>query len=197
MYAFLVEYLAQFALLVALLRALVVMDGLAFMFLRGRRDIRWHRSMKITFPEPFLLLFATIYLGSFGPFAPMGAHALPVLVGASSSACGLYLFCWSFVAYRTVGTGHYVDEDHQVVQTGPYALVRHPMYCAAVFVWLGLALAVRDWALLTLTFAYVIPAYYFYAKEEEAMMVEELGSRYAEYATRVPMLFPRPLNIWE
>jgi protein-S-isoprenylcysteine O-methyltransferase Ste14 len=139
-----------------------------------------------------------IYLSFYGPFAPMGvADTFLAMVGVTFSACGLGLFGWSFVAYRTVGTGHYIDEDHQVVQSGPHALVRHPMYCAAAFIWLGLALAISDWALLTLTFAYVIPTYYFYAKEEEAMMVEGVGSKYAEYARKVPMLFPRPLNIWE
>lgn len=198
MFSFPIEYLPHVAILVATIRALVVINGLAFMFLRSRRDIRWNRSMRIAFPEPFLLLCAAIYLWIYEPFAPIGhGHALLALVGAAFSACGLGLFGWSFVAYRTVGTGHYIDEDHQVVQSGPYSLVRHPMYCAAAFIWLGLALAASDWALLTLTFAYVIPTYYFYAKEEEAMMVEGLGSAYAEYVSKVPMLFPRPLNIWE
>lgn len=193
----LIECLPQLALLVAAIRAIVVMDGLAFMFMRGKRDIRWNRSMKITFPEPFLLLWVTGYTLFYGPFAPIGLHAPLVLAGTALSISGLGLFAWSFLAYGNVGTGHYVDDDHQVIQSGPYALVRHPMYCGAVFVWLGLALAVGDWASLTLTFAYVVPAYYFYAKEEEAMMVRELGSKYVDYAARVPMLFPRPLNIWE
>jgi len=193
-----IDHLPLLALLVATIRALVVMDGLAFMFLRSKRDIRWHRSMKITLPEPFLLLCVTGYLWFNGPFAPMGSpYALLVVLGAALSCCGLWLFAWSFAAYRTVGTGHYVDEGHRVIRSGPYALVRHPMYCAATFIWLGLALASTDWALLTLTFAYVIPTYYFYAKDEEAMMVEALGSTYTDYAMAVPMLFPRPLNIWE
>jgi len=71
------------------------------------------------------------------------------------------------------------------------------MYCGAVFVWLGLSLATADWALLTFTFAYVVPAYYFYAKEEEEMMSREIRSSYGNYIAKVPMLFPRPLNIWD
>jgi protein-S-isoprenylcysteine O-methyltransferase Ste14 len=196
--AFVIDYLPWLALLIAAIRGLVVMDGLAVMFLRSKRDIHWNRSMKITFLEPFLLLFVTVYLWLYGPFAPIGAaRVFLVLLGAALCVCGLCMFGWAFVAYRRVGTGHYVDDDHQIIQSGPYALVRHPMYCAAVFVWLGLANSVGDWALLTLTFAYVIPTYYFYAKEEEDMMVEALGRQYVDYAARVPMLFPRPLNVWE
>ena len=54
-----------------------------------------------------------------------------------------------------------------------------------------------DWALLTLVFAYVVPAYFFYARDEEQMMASEFGRAYTDYAGRVLMLFPRPLSIWE
>jgi protein-S-isoprenylcysteine O-methyltransferase Ste14 len=198
MYVVVIDHLRLLALLVATIRALVIMDGLLFMFLRGTRDIRWNRAMRITFPEPFLLLCVTGYLWFGGSFAAMDAPYAFLLVAGSALSCyGLWLFAWSFVAYRDVGTGHYVDAGHQVVRSGPYAVVRHPMYCAATLIWLGLALAATDWALLTLTFAYVVPTYYFYAKEEEAMLGNALGSAYTNYAAKVPMLFPRPLNVWE
>ena len=190
---------AWIALAIAAARGFVVMDGLAFMALNKKRTIQWTRSMKITFAEPFLLLAASAYLGFYGPLAPMAEGAvIPLLaLGVACSVFGLIVFIWSFVAYRNVGTGHYVDDDHEVVATGPYALIRHPMYCAAIFIWLGLALAYADWALLNLTFAYVIPTYYFYAREEETMMGDALGARYTDYAARTPMLFPKPLAIWE
>ncbi len=192
------DILTGFALFIGALRVLVVFDGLLFMVLRSGRQIQWDRSMKIAFPEPFLLGAAVTYVWLFGPIAPMAeAYSLLVGLGALLSLLGIVIFAWSFVAYREVGTGHYVEDGHQVVSTGPYALVRHPMYCAAVFIWLGLSLATADWALLTFTFAYVVPAYYFYAKEEEQMMSRELGANYESYVARVPMLFPRPLNIWE
>lgn len=193
-----IDYLSLFVLFVAVARGLVVMDGLLFMFLRSGRDIKWGRSMKISFAEPFLLLLVSGYLWMYGALAPMATEYWPLIVfGTLLSFAGLILLGWSFVSYRTVGTGHYVDEDQEVVKTGAYGLVRHPMYCAATFIWLGLALANCDWAILTICFAYVIPTYYFYAREEEAMMTEAFGRAYSEYATRVPMLFPRPLTIWE
>lgn len=193
-----IELLAGVSLVVGAIRALIVFDGLLYMVLRSGRRIEWDRSMKIAFPEPFCLGAAVAYVWFFGPLAPMAeAYLVVVGLGTLLSVTGVALFAWSFVAYRDVGTGHYVEEDHDVVRTGPYALVRHPMYCGAVLIWLGLALAVGDWALLTFTFAYVVPAYYFYAREEEQMMSRELGTAYTDYVADVPMLFPRPLNIWE
>ena len=192
------DNMALITLLIAAIRALVVFDGLLFMVLKSGREIHWDRSLKIAFAEPFLLAVVVGHIGLLGPIAPMTASFVAVAAsGALFSCSGLVLFAWSFVAYRHVGTGHYVDKDHEVVQWGPYSLVRHPMYCAAIFIWLGLALANADWAVLTVTFAYVVPAYYFYARDEERMMARALGPAYSDYAARVPMLFPRPLNIWE
>lgn len=192
------DLLPLIVILIAAVRVIVVFNGLLFMLLRSKRTIQWDRAMKIAFAEPFLLAGATAHAWYFGPLAPMAVSPVAIiLVGVFFGCAGLTLFAWSFFAYPKVGTGHYLDEDHELVRSGPYALVRHPMYCAAVFIWLGLALATADWALLTLTFFYVIPAYYFYALEEERMMSREPGLSYARYASSVPMLFPRPLNIWE
>jgi len=195
MFAIVISYIA---LAIALARALVVFAGLAQMLIERERDIQWGRSMKIALPEPFMLLAAVVWLWAFGPVAVMSDSLMLVAaVGLLFSCFGLILFVWSFVAYQSVGTGHYIDDDHTVIETGPYALMRHPMYCAAIFIWLGLALAHLDWAILTLTYAYVIPAYYFYARDEEAMMVSAFKESYSDYAQRVPMLFPKPLSIWE
>jgi protein-S-isoprenylcysteine O-methyltransferase Ste14 len=37
------------------------------------------------------------------------------------------------------------DRGHQVVRTGPYALVRHPMYSGVIFFFLGVALLLGSW----------------------------------------------------
>ena len=194
----LVTMMSYIALTIALTRVLVVFNGIAVMLIKRKRDIQWGRSMKIAFLEPFMLMAVVTWLWMFGAMAPMSdSFLLMVAVGLLCSCFGLILFVWSFVAYRGVGTGHYVDDDQCVVETGPYALMRHPMYCAAIYIWLGLALTHLDWTILTLTFAYVIPAYYFYARDEESMMVSAFRKSYSDYAQRVPMLFPKLLSIWE
>ncbi len=45
-------------------------------------------------------------------------------------------------------------------------------------------------------FAYVIPAYFFNAREEEEMMIGKFGESYPEYRDRVQLLFQGPLAVW-
>jgi len=201
------EALAWTTLVISGARGAVVLAGLAVMLTSRKRDIEWGRSMRIAFPEPFLLLFATAWLAALGPIAPLASLGQPgVVVGIGSvmrvvgvlmSLFGAWLFVSSLWINRGVGTGHYVEDNQVIVDTGPYGIMRHPLYGAAIFIWLGMSLAHFDWALLTFVYAYVLPAYYFYAKDEEVMMVRSFGDRYAKYARTVPMLFPRSLAIWE
>ena len=79
--------------------------------------------------------------------------------------------------------------DHRVVDTGPYRIVRHPIYtglilsafCTAFF--RGSWVAITGAAVLSLSF-------YVKARLEERFLREELGEEYDRYAKRVRMLIP-------
>jgi protein-S-isoprenylcysteine O-methyltransferase Ste14 len=80
--------------------------------------------------------------------------------------------------------------DHRIIDTGPYAIVRHPIYTgiiiascstaalrATVAAWIGVALMTLGW--------------YVKARLEERFLREQLGpDNYDTYARRVPMLIP-------
>jgi protein-S-isoprenylcysteine O-methyltransferase Ste14 len=81
-------------------------------------------------------------------------------------------------------------EGHHVVDTGPYAIVRHPIYTGitlasfAAAAESGTVLAFAGAAILTLS-------WYVKARLEEAFLREKLGKQqYDAYARRVPMLIP-------
>jgi len=81
-------------------------------------------------------------------------------------------------------------EGHHIVDTGPYALVRHPIYTAILSGGLWLALMKGTvWAMagfVLLTVGYVMKA-----RIEERFLREQLGAEaYDEYSRRVPMLVP-------
>jgi protein-S-isoprenylcysteine O-methyltransferase Ste14 len=81
-------------------------------------------------------------------------------------------------------------EGHHVVDTGPYAIVRHPIYTGLILA--GFATAVAKGALASLIGACVITlAWYLKARIEERLLSAELGEdAYAAYAARTPMLAP-------
>lgn len=181
----------------AVLRCLWVFYGLAEMVLKRVRSgrVRWDAAMLTCIPEPFLLAGTVLALrwqaGFQVPATPVAAGLAGG--GAALSIAGLIVSQWAFYSYRTVGAGHYIDPDHQVITSGAYGLVRHPLYLGAFLIWAGLALAFQSVAALGLLVAYVVPAYVAYMRSEEDMLLANLGEAYADYRRRVPMLFPRLL----
>ncbi len=175
-------------------RILMVWSGLVHMALHPSRRIEWDRSMLIALPEPFVLAASLWWVLNTNALAPAPSW-IAATIGAVLGVASVALFLWSFLAYRRVGTGHYVDTNHQVVKTGPYALVRHPFYTSAFLCWAGLALASNDSVIMGLLVLYVIPAYWYYAKTEEKMMSAALGETYDDYLRSVPMFLPNPFAL--
>jgi protein-S-isoprenylcysteine O-methyltransferase Ste14 len=76
-----------------------------------------------------------------------------------------------------------VAADQKVIESGPYSLVRHPMYAGALLYLLGTPLALASyWGLLP--FAAVIPFLIWRFIDEEKMLINELEG-YRQYRQRV------------
>lgn len=80
--------------------------------------------------------------------------------------------------------------DHELIDTGPYRYVRHPLYVATICAFLGVGLCLGTWlslALVSLPVAGLIHR----IRVEEALLVRALGPRYLRYADRTSRLVPR------
>lgn len=143
-------------------------------------------------PEPFLLFALTLLMLTTyeAPQAETRELMLITALGSLTALVGISTMLWSFLSFPSVSTGHYVLPEQEIVTNGPYAWVRHPLYLAALLIWLGLAITFRSLVVLVTMIVYVIPAYVIYIRSEERMMVEQFGEAYLEYAQRVGMLFP-------
>jgi protein-S-isoprenylcysteine O-methyltransferase Ste14 len=75
------------------------------------------------------------------------------------------------------------ERGHKVVDTGPYAWVRHPMYSGAIFYFLGAALLLGSWYAFAVGIV-VIAILALRATWEEQTLATELAG-YADYARRV------------
>ena len=76
-----------------------------------------------------------------------------------------------------------VDKGQAVISTGPYALVRHPMYGGGLLMLLGTPLALGSWWGV-LAFLSMVPALIWRLLNEERLLVEELPG-YPEYCAKV------------
>ena len=108
----------------------------------------------------------------------------------------LMLVAGLLVSWAYVLMGRYWDaaisvrEDHRVVDDGPFAVVRHPVYLGLILFLGGGALLLAD-PLVGLVALATTVLLVFRARAEERFLEEHLGDAYREYERRVPMLLPR------
>jgi protein-S-isoprenylcysteine O-methyltransferase Ste14 len=89
---------------------------------------------------------------------------------------------WSSVITR--------KRDHKIIDTGPYAFVRHPIYCGLIIALLATAIAEGRLGAL-LGSILVILGVWQKARTEERFLLTEFGPEiYGAYCRRVPMLIP-------
>jgi protein-S-isoprenylcysteine O-methyltransferase Ste14 len=82
-----------------------------------------------------------------------------------------------------------LKQDHELVTSGPYALVRHPIYTGLLSGFLGSAIALGQWrGLLALAIVYVALLRKY--RLEERWMRERFGVAYDAYRARVKALVP-------
>jgi protein-S-isoprenylcysteine O-methyltransferase Ste14 len=80
-------------------------------------------------------------------------------------------------------------DDHHFIQSGPYALVRHPMYFGWWMAMLGLLLLYPTWVeLLMLVFSVI--AFIGRAQREEVALAARFGEAWSEYKRRTRFLIP-------
>jgi len=85
-------------------------------------------------------------------------------------------------------------EGHRIVDTGPYAIVRHPIYTGLIWAVVMSAVAVGT-ILSVLGIGMMILGFWLKARLEERFLVEELGPQpNNDYCRRVPMLWPLGLG---
>lgn len=131
---------------------------------------------KIPVPWLYKLLYPYSRLSFFG--------------GAAVLAVGLLFAVWARVHLgRNWSRSVTIKEGHELVQTGPYALVRHPIYTGILVGFVGTALAVgqvRGWV----SVLFVLASFWMKLTLEEQWMREVFGAQYEEYARRVKALVP-------
>jgi len=113
----------------------------------------------------------------------------PALAGLALIAAGEALRLW---AVRHIGTISRTRQDRlgPLVDTGPFALARNPLYIGNIMLWVGFALvAARPW-LVALVLVLLAFEYHAIVRWEEQLLVNRLGERYRAYAARVPRWIP-------
>jgi protein-S-isoprenylcysteine O-methyltransferase Ste14 len=116
--------------------------------------------------------------------------ALPYFAGMALLYAGLAFAVWARLHLGRNWSGTVtVKEDHELIRTGPYAWVRHPIYTGLITAVLGTALA-SGTVRAALAFVIVTAALLRKLRIEEAFMGETFPAEYAGYRATVPALVP-------
>jgi protein-S-isoprenylcysteine O-methyltransferase Ste14 len=118
-------------------------------------------------------------------------HAWIRWLGIVVTMAGLTLCLWA----RTHLGAYWSDKvalkvDHQLIRSGPYALLRHPIYSGVLLAVAGSALAIGEWRGMVV-FVIMAANYWVKAGREERILSGKFGEAYADYKRRAGFLFPR------
>jgi protein-S-isoprenylcysteine O-methyltransferase Ste14 len=108
-------------------------------------------------------------IAAFGLAQPTGRS---LAVGAIVAAVGEGLRIWA--------AGH-LEKGREVTMSGPYRLMRHPLYVGSSIIGAGLAIASARWIVAALVAVYLASTIGAAVRREETHLTEKFGDAYPDY----------------
>ena len=141
---------------------------------------------------PLTAGFILIFHGGRHPliYGPLFHSLASRIAGAVMTIAGLTFAVWGRVHLGKYWSGIItLKEGHRLIRTGPYRLVRHPLYTGFLTGVLGSALVAATGDALA-GFAVMLIAYLIKIRREEALLTREFGEEYLQFKREVPQLVP-------
>jgi protein-S-isoprenylcysteine O-methyltransferase Ste14 len=117
------------------------------------------------------------------------AHSSPAIAaGILLCALGLGFAVWARLHLgRNWGQPMTLKEGHELVTTGPYRFVRHPIYAGILLAMLASSIVIPPWFVAF----FVVAVYFVYsARTEERIMAQQFPDEYPKYRKRTKALVP-------
>lgn len=133
-----------------------------------------------------------------GPFADAATDCawFWVSLGVASAGALVRVITSGFAALGTSGRAKVAAEASELNTTGPYSLVRNPLYLGRILNFTGLAMLSGSWVFGAIVFLLAILVYERISVYEEEYLRDKFGASHAEWAKSVPALLPR-LSGWQ
>jgi protein-S-isoprenylcysteine O-methyltransferase Ste14 len=143
----------------------------------------WLFRHRTWLPLPAALAILTLRIGQAAP-SPFLAGA-----GVAVTTLGELLRLW---AVHQIGAISRTRSERlgPLVLSGPFALIRNPLYVGNIALWIGFALTARLIWLVPVIFVLLALEYHAIVRWEETLLESRLGQEYRDYAARVPRWIP-------
>jgi protein-S-isoprenylcysteine O-methyltransferase Ste14 len=143
----------------------------------------WLFRRRTIIPLPLALAVLLVPESPAAPAALAGAGAVLVALGEAIRLWGV----------RQIGVISRTRSDRlgPLVASGPFALVRNPLYLGNIALWVGFAVSARLPWLVPAFVAILAFEYHAIVRWEERLLEARLGEQYRAYAAQVPRWLPR------
>ncbi|MGA1980991.1 MAG: isoprenylcysteine carboxylmethyltransferase family protein [Acidobacteriaceae bacterium] len=171
---------------------------IAWAFQSKKTQQRESIASRLSYTFPLMvavwLLFFAHRLGPWWHHTVFPATTLIGWFAVALTALGFALTLWARYILGGNWSGNVtIKVAHELIRTGPYRFVRHPIYTGITLASIGTAIALDQWrgvvAVVLLWLSFTIKR----LKEEEFMR-QTFGDQYTDYARTTGAIFPMPLR---
>jgi len=137
----------------------------------------------------FLSPLEYLYFATFQP-RTIWAEA----IGIGLVLLGSSLFVWARRTLSRHYSGHVsVKKEQELVQSGPYRIIRHPAYAGYLLMAFGLVFGYSSLSGFVSTLLILLPATVYRIRVEDRLLAEHFGTQFDKYARKKKRLLP---GIW-
>ena len=139
-----------------------------------------------------LLLAPLLYLMGLIDFASFQLLDWQRIMGGVCALIGIAYFYWTHsILGKNWSLMLELKKDHELIMSGPYKYVRHPMYASVYIIHVGFLILTANWLVGVLLLAPFVLFCIVRIRSEEQMMLEKFGKRYQDYMKKSGSLFPK------
>lgn len=156
--------------------------------------VQTRKSITVAVPSRIGLLLQALGLFAVWWFrAPEGLRvSLPAMAGSLIFGAIAVVLMWGAIPnlgrqFR-IQAGLY--EDHQLVRTGPYAVVRHPIYASVIALTLATGILLSPWQWVAVGTALCIAGSEIRIRVEDRLLESRFGDDFRGYQKKVPAYLP-------
>ena len=143
----------------------------------------WLFRHRTSLPLPAAIAILTLKLGEAPPSARL------VGTGVALTIVGELIRLWGVHHIGAISRTR-SERLGPLVASGPFALLRNPLYVGNIALWVGFALAARLVWLAPVILVLLALEYHAIVRWEETLLESRLGQAYRDYAARVPRWMP-------
>jgi protein-S-isoprenylcysteine O-methyltransferase Ste14 len=147
-----------------------------------------------------MLLVVSGYVLIFSDWVQLGflkSHFMARSLGSAFTGLALTWLGVGLAIWARYHLGQYwsarvsIKEGHELIRTGPYARLRHPIYSGLLLATIGTALVIDKWRCVA-GILLILAAFSLKARMEESMLAQQFGDAFGEHRRHTGFLIPRP-----